>query len=207
MADQETRQLLERAAAGDEQAVQTLFRENRRRLRGMVAVRMDQRMAGRVDPSDVVQEALTIASQRLVDFLNNRPMEFYPWLRQIGWNCLVDAHRRHVLADRRSVDREISIDPALSSQSAATLVNRLVSTGTSPTGRLDREEQRSSVLDALEHLSGTSREVLVLRFLEQLSVTESAQVLGISENALKARQVRAIQQLRDVLGTSLEDLK
>jgi DNA-directed RNA polymerase specialized sigma24 family protein len=60
----------------------------------MVAVRIDPRLAARVDPSDVVQETLTEAHRRLDDYLAARPVPFYPWLRQLVRDRLADLHRR-----------------------------------------------------------------------------------------------------------------
>lgn len=94
---------------------------------------VDDRLAARIDPSDVVQEAMMIATQRFPKYLATPPMDFYPWLRQIAWNCLIDLHRRHIQADRRSVDREAP--QGISSASATELVDHLLASGTSPLRR------------------------------------------------------------------------
>src|SRR5947209_17749496 len=98
--------LLDRAASGDGAARQQLLERHRRRLRRMVAVRLDPRLAARVDPSDIVQEALGDADRRLDDYLRRRPVAFYPWLRRLTWDRLADAYRRHLRAGQRSVARE-----------------------------------------------------------------------------------------------------
>ena len=108
--DPDTAELIDRARRGDESAASLLFDRHRPRLRQMVALRMDDRLATRIDPSDVVQEALMIASQRLPQYADKPGIAFYPWLRQIAWNCLVDSHRRHVLAGRRAADREQQLE-------------------------------------------------------------------------------------------------
>ena len=99
--------MLDRAGHGDARARQLLLERHRARLRRMVAVRLDRRVAARVDPSDLVQETLAEAAARLSDYLRRRPLPFYPWLRQIAWDRLVEAHRRHLRAGRRSVAREV----------------------------------------------------------------------------------------------------
>ena len=99
-------ELLERAGRGDAQARADLLARHRERLRRMVALRMDRRLSPRVDPSDVVQDALAEAHRQLPDYLLERPLPFYPWLRQIAWDRLVQQHRRHLHAGRRSVRRE-----------------------------------------------------------------------------------------------------
>ena len=103
--------LLRRASEHDPTAVQELFKLHRQRLKNMVAIHLDSRLASRLDPSDVVQEALAVASKKLPAYLRDRPIEFYPWLRQITWERLVELHRKHVYAGRRSVRREQHQEP------------------------------------------------------------------------------------------------
>src|SRR4051794_8445239 len=92
----DTDQLLRQAAAGDESARGRLLDRHRDRLKRMVAVRSDPRLAARVDPSDVVQEALTEAAGKLDRYLSARPLPFYPWLRQLALERLAALRRRHV---------------------------------------------------------------------------------------------------------------
>src|SRR5947208_13646251 len=106
LADPDTDVLVDRAASGDGSARQQLLVRHRGRLRQMVAVRLDPRLAARVDPSDVVQEALADAARKLDGYLRDRPLPFYPWLRRLAWERIVLLHRRHVRSQRRSVTRE-----------------------------------------------------------------------------------------------------
>ena len=73
----DTEQLLQQAARGDAAARGQLLQRHRQRLKRMVAVRADPRLAARVDPSDVVQEALAEAARRLDGYLHERPLPFY----------------------------------------------------------------------------------------------------------------------------------
>jgi RNA polymerase sigma-70 factor (ECF subfamily) len=200
MTDPELDSLLARAGAGDLAAREQLLARHRERLRKMIAVRMDRRLLGRFDPSDVVQEALADACQELPAYLQRRPLPFYPWLRQLAWARLVDLHRHHLLARRRSVLREEAPDWPLPDESALQLADRLVASGTSPSGRLLRDELLAQVRLALERLSPRDREVMVMRHLEQLSTREIAAVLGVTEGAVKVRLVRALQRLHKSLG-------
>jgi RNA polymerase sigma-70 factor (ECF subfamily) len=165
----------------------------------MVAVRMDPRLASRLDPSDVVQEALLEAHRQLPTWLLDSPMAFYPWLRQIAWNRLVDLHRRHVLARHRSVSREVSLERQIADQSASRLAELLLSRESGPVSRMLREEIRNRVHDAIRRLPPEYREVLILRQLEQLSITEIAQVVGIPEGTVKSRHFRGLAELRALL--------
>src|SRR5262245_39565819 len=106
LTEPDTDELLRRSAAGDRAARGALLQRHRGRLRRMVAVRLDARLGARLDPSDVVQETLAEADRRLDDYLRERSLPFYPWLRRLAGEKLADQHRRHVRAARRSVTRE-----------------------------------------------------------------------------------------------------
>jgi RNA polymerase sigma-70 factor (ECF subfamily) len=199
MATGDTDHLLRRAADGDAAARDQLLERYRCRLRRMVAVRFDPRLAARVDPSDVVQETLAEAAGRLSDYLNERPVPFYPWLRRIAERRLIELHRRHVRARRRSVTREEAAG-GLPDRSALALAERLFGRPSSPSARLHRQERRQRVRDALAMLAAPDREVLVLRFLEGLSTRETASVLELSDVAVRSRQVRALERLKALLG-------
>src|SRR5262249_18903145 len=156
-------ELLERAGRGDPSARQQLLTRHRDRLRRMVALRLDRRLAARLDPSDIVQESLAEAHQHLSDYLSRRPLPFYAWLRQFAWERIAKQYERHVRAQRRSVTREEV--PPLPDESVAQLARRLIASATSPSRRLLREEVRDRVRTALACLKPSDREVLVLRYL------------------------------------------
>lgn len=195
----EVRGLLERVAQGDREALDQLLRRYRPRLHAFVEARLDPKLRARVDPSDVVQEALAEAGRRLEEYLRDRPLPFYPWLRQLAWERLIDLRRRHLRAGRRSVRREEPWSLSLPDESAAALAGRLAASGTSPSDRLIRAELRDRVQAALARLAPRDREVLVLRHLEQLSTAEAAAVLGLGEEAVKSRHRRALERLRALL--------
>jgi RNA polymerase sigma-70 factor (ECF subfamily) len=201
----DTEELLRRAQHGDEQARQAVLVRHRERLKQMVAVRMDRRLAARVDPSDVVQEALLEAARELDDYLRERPVPFYPWLRNLAWECLIDLHRRHLHARRRSVKLEEPLAPRLSDESALQLADRVLARQSSPSDRAIRSELRGRIRSALDRLGERDREVLALRHLEQLSTRETAAVLGISEGAVKVRHLRALERLRELLTSEPEE--
>ena len=195
----DTEELVRRADAGDHSALLRLLASHRGRLKKMIAVRMDPRLIRRLDASDVVQDALAEAALKLPDYFRRQPLPFYPWLRQFAWNRLVDLHRRHVLAQKRRVSAERLPEPALPDQSAVELAGRLLASGTSPSGQAIRQETRDRVRRALTELLARDREVLVLRYLEQLSIGEIAAVLDVNEGTVSMRQVRALERLRDLL--------
>lgn len=195
----DTEELVLLARAGDEAARDNLLAVHRERLRRMVAVRMDQRLCARLDPSDVVQEALLDAAGRLTDYLRERPIPFYPWLRRLTWEVLCKIHTRHLRRDKRSVVREYPGGIAPSDRSTRDLAQWLVDSGTSPSGRAVKGEMAVRVRSALDELGALDREVLVLRYLEQLATREIAAVLEITEGAVKVRHLRALERLRTAL--------
>lgn len=188
-----------RVAEGDDDARERLLDRHRHRLRGMVAIYLDRRLAARVDPSDVVQEALADAAQRLSVYVRERPLPFYPWLRQFAWQRLLQLHRHHIGAHRRSVDREVRWDMALPDRSADALADHLMASGTSPSRLLIRDELRGRVQAALDRLVQPDREILLMRHLEGMSAAEIGSVLEISAGAVRVRLLRALTRLRALL--------
>jgi RNA polymerase sigma-70 factor (ECF subfamily) len=192
--DDDTDRLVSLAAAGDHSARDRLFARHRDRLKRMVAVRMDEMLRARLDPSDVVQEAYLEVSRRLAEYDRTRAIPFYPWLRQIAWERLVELHRWH-FRKKRTVVREQHDAMELSDESFGQLADGLAAGQSTPSGRMLRRELVERVKRAMSNLDADSREILVLRHLEQLSVSESAAVLGVSVSAAKSRHFRAMQRL------------
>jgi RNA polymerase sigma-70 factor (ECF subfamily) len=171
----------------------------------MVAVRMDRRLLARLDPSDVVQEALLDAACKLSAYLRERSIPFYPWLRRLTWERLGKLHEMHLRSCKRSVTREDAGGLVLTDDSAIDLARRAIDPGTSPSARAMRNELSARVREALASLGELDREVLVLRYLEQLSTRETAAALGIAEGAVKLRHLRALQRLRIALDAPREE--
>jgi RNA polymerase sigma-70 factor (ECF subfamily) len=193
----DTDELLNAAQRGDASARGQLLERHRPRLKRMVAVRIDSRVAARVDPSDVVQDALLAANTQLDNYLRDRPIPFYPWLRRLAWERVKDAYRIHVRADCRSVKREAA--PELPNESINLLAERFLGRFESPSSALKRRDRQRLVRAMLDQLADRDREILVLRYLEDLDTAEAAAVLGVTESAAKVRLYRAMQRLRDLL--------
>lgn len=190
--ERDVEELLVRAQQKDEIAIQSLLSAYRERLRKMVAIRMHERLARRVDPSDVIQDAMLEAGKQLPDYLERRPMPFYLWLRRFVWEKLAQLHRRHLDAERRSVHRELPQGLPLPEESGVLLADQLIAADTSPSNRAVKMELRTKVRDALARLSNHDREVLVLLYLEQLSMGEASDVLGISQRAVNMRHLGSV---------------
>ena len=196
---QVTQGLLDLAERGDSTARHDLLERYRGYLRRMVAARLDRRVAARVDASDIVQETLADAALRLDDYLVTKPLPFFGWLRKLAGEHVIQAHRKHVLAQRRTVVRESRI-PELSDDSAIEFARSFVAPDTSPSNRLLHQERDEKVMETLAALPDRDREVLVMRHFEHLSTAEIAEALGITEGAVEGRLLRAVQRLRSRVG-------
>jgi RNA polymerase sigma-70 factor (ECF subfamily) len=180
--------LLRRIDQGDESALVELFARHRGRLKQMVSLRLDRRLQGRIDASDVLQEAYLDVARRAREYLASPSMPAFLWLRWITGQRLVTLHRRHFGSRMRDVGLEVSLHhgalpQATSDSLAAMLLGRL----TSPTRAARRAELQLRLQEVLNAMDPIDREVLSLRHFEELSNTETAQVLGISRTAASNR--------------------
>ncbi len=193
-----TQVLVALAGQGDDDARHELLERYRDYLRRMVATRLDRRLASRLDPSDIVQDTLAEAAGRMDDFLRDQTLPFFGWLRLIANEHIRDAHRRHLFAQRRSITRESRV-PEFTDESAVDLVGQLMAHDTSPSNRLVRQERCEQVKEAMATLSPHDREVLAMKYVERLNTPEMAEALGVNENAVRARHLRAVIRLRGLL--------
>jgi RNA polymerase sigma-70 factor (ECF subfamily) len=197
---EDTTELVERLRAGDKRALVDLFQRYRGRLRRMVELRMDWRLQARLDASDVLQEAFLDVASRLEEYLREPKMSPFLWLRLCVGEELVNLHRRHLGTKRRDAGREVALHRGgMPAASSAALASMLLGQLTSPTQAAVRAERVARLQDALNSLEPVDREVLALRHFEQLSRSETAQTLGISEDAAAKRYVRALKRLKEIL--------
>jgi RNA polymerase sigma-70 factor (ECF subfamily) len=195
-----TDDLLQRATAGDTVALAALFAHYRGRLRKMVRLRLDQRMAGRLDPSDVLQEAYLDVARRFPEYLAAPAVPFYVWVRALTGQRLIDLHRQHLGAKMRDAAQEVSLNRgALPQASSASLAQQLLAGLTSPTQAAVRAELQLKLQEALNSMDAMDREIVVLRHFEELSNIETAAVLGIEPSAASKRYLRAIRRLKAIL--------
>jgi RNA polymerase sigma-70 factor (ECF subfamily) len=192
--------LIERARAGDPDALGEIFTRHRDRLRRMVDMRLDTRLQARIDASDVIQDAYVEATQRLDEYLQDPNLPLFLWLRLVVGQRLMKLHRHHLGTQMRDAGREVSIyRGALPAASSAALAAQLLGKHTSPTQAVVRAERMLRLQEALNTMDPIDREVLSLRHFEELNRKETAQVLGIEEGAAAKRYIRALKRLKDTL--------
>jgi RNA polymerase sigma-70 factor (ECF subfamily) len=199
-APDDSEDLLRRAAAGDEAALGALWERHRARLRQMIRLRLDRRLQGRVDPSDVLQDAYLDLAARLPEYARDRPMPTYLWLRLVAGQRLAQVHRQHLGAAKRDAGREVSLyRGALPQASSASLAAQLLGRFTTASQAALRAERQLQLQEILNGIDPMDREILALRHFEQLTNGEAAQVLSLSKTAASNRYIRALGRLRDLL--------
>jgi RNA polymerase sigma-70 factor (ECF subfamily) len=196
----EVESLIRRASAGDNDALAALFEPYRQRLRKMVQVRLDRRLQGRIDASDVLQEAYLDVARRLGEYERERKLPLFLWLRLITGQRLLHLHRQHLQTAMRDANREISIyRGAMPQATTACLAASLMGRWTSVSQHAMRAEIQVRLQETLNSMEPIDREILVLRHFEELSNGEAAQVLEISKTAASNRYIRALRRLKEAL--------
>jgi RNA polymerase sigma-70 factor (ECF subfamily) len=194
-----TQDLLAKAKNGESAAVDQLLARHRDPVRRMIDMRLDRAIARRVDASDIAQEVLLEASRRLRDYLGKPDLPFHLWLRHIARDHIIDAHRRHRKAQRRSVDREQANQAGPADQSSVELIAQLIDRELTPATAALRKELQSRFQTVLAVLDDDDREVILMRHFEQLSNQEVAAALDLTEPAASMRHLRALRKLRELL--------
>jgi RNA polymerase sigma-70 factor (ECF subfamily) len=202
--------LVARAAAGDRTAIVELLERYRGRLRRMVAMRLDPRLRGRVDASDIIQDGYLEAMKRLDDYIRDPAVPFYIWLRFLVGQRVQEQHRRHLGTPGRDVGREVSLyRGAMPGVRTGALAARLLGNLTSPSQAAVRAERKIRLQEALNRMDPLDREILVLRHYEQMTNGNAAAALGLNESAASKRYTRALERLKEMLaalpGETAED--
>ncbi len=193
--------LLVQAGQGDREAVNRLLELHRASLRRIVQMRLDRAIARRVDASDIVQDVLLEANDRLADYLADPRMPFHLWLRHMAKDRIIEMHRRHRGAQRRSLDREQSLaSPQFADRSSLNLAQMLVDHELTPAAENIRRELEQRFIVAVDQLEDDDRDIILMRHFEQLGNSEAAEALGLSPAAAGMRHLRALRKLRAILG-------
>ncbi len=191
---------LRRAAAGDEQALRGLLADYQDRLKRMIHLRLSRRLAGRIDDSDVLQEAFLDITRKLPSYAREPKLPLFLWMRHLTALKLAEVHRRHLGTQLRDADREVTLHRGgLPMADSVSLAAQLLGTFSTPSHAVIKAETRLLVQEALNGMDPIDREVLALKHFEQLSTSEIASVLGLSKAGAGSRYLRAIKRLRAIL--------
>ena len=200
-AGNDDQELLRRALGGDEPSLAALFDGYRDRLRKMIRLRLDRRLSGRVDTSDVLQDAYLDVRRRIAEYARDpAAMPFHLWLRLVAGQRLTDVHRHHLGAQMRDAGQEGSLHRGPFPQAdSVSLAAQLLGTLTTPSQAVIKAETRLLVQEALNSMDPIDREVLTLRHFEHMSNDVTALVLGLSKSAASNRYIRALRRLKEIL--------
>ena len=195
-----TAELLNNVRDGQAVAVEELMDRHRNSLRRMIHLRLDQRLMQRMDVSDVIQDDLIEANRRLTDYLSDPVIPFHLWIRQIAKDRIIDAHRRHRVSAKRSIDRE-QPQPGKGpfDQSTIDLANQFRDQALTPAAAATQRELAQQIESAVHMLRENDREIVLMRHYEQLNNQEIAQSLGLTEPAASMRYLRALKRLREII--------
>jgi RNA polymerase sigma-70 factor, ECF subfamily len=198
--DREDDDLLVRLERGDKLALSELFARHRERLRRMIRLRLDHRLQGRIDSSDVLQDAYLEVARRAGEYFAQEAMPPFLWIRFQTANTLQALHRHHLKAQMRDAGREVSLRHRATPQaSSASLAEMLLGRLTSPTRAARRAEMQLKLQEILNAMEPFDREMLALRHFEGLSNGEAALVLGLTKTAASNRYIRALERLKAML--------
>ena len=201
----QTEQLIAQAKDGDVSAINQLMDRHRNSLRQMVRMRLDHKIQKRIDVSDVVQDVLVEANRRLQRYLDEPMMPFHLWLRQIAKDRIIDAHRRHRVSAKRSIDREQQmVAPRGYDQSSIHLASLLGDSNLTPAAAALQKEMARKVEESIAKLDEKDCEIIIMRHYEHLSNQEIGQILGLTEPAASMRYLRAIRRLKLILQDGAE---
>lgn len=182
------------------QSLAECFETRRDQVLNWIRFRIDPRLGGRVDIEDVLQESYMAASSRWKHFPRDGSVDLIVWVRSIVLQTLTDLHRVHLGAQCRDARREIGLPaPTANDHSRPALADQLVADLTSPSLAAARRETSRRIQEALESMSETDQEILMLRHFDMLDNHEVAQVLGITAKNASIRYVRALKRLKPLL--------
>jgi RNA polymerase sigma-70 factor (ECF subfamily) len=192
--------LLVRIEGGDERAMTELFTRHRERLRQMIRLRLDRRLQGRIDSSDVLQDTYLEVARRAREYIARPDVPPFIWLRYLTGQTLLALHRHHLKVHMRDAGQEVSLRHRATPQAnSASLAEMLMGRLTSPSRAARRAEMQLKLQETLNAMEAFDREVLALRHFEELSNGEVAQVLGLSKTAASNRYIRALRRLKETL--------
>lgn len=190
--------LIPRARAGSDAALGSLFQIYRGYLQLLAQMQISQRLQGKLDASDVVQEAFLRIKAGFGEFRGDSEGELVVWLRRILARTLADQVRHFEGTAKRSPQLERKLHDDLD-RSSCCLAQAIPSPHSSPSERASRREEAVLVADALQRLPSHYREVIVLRSFEERPFAEVARQMEKSETSVKKLWPRALVQLQQEL--------
>ena len=196
--DQEFNQLLLAARNGDRDALGQLLQWYTNYLRLLASSQLDRRLRRRLNPSDVVQEAMLAAHRDFQAFRGESPKEFCCWLRTILIHTLHRCFDRNVKVGKRDVRREVSIDDVSPDHSSGGIAKILPGRADSPSTPLRKKEANMDLAARLSKLKEHHRQVIELRVIKGLPFDQIARQMNRSSGAVRMLWLRALDAFKSV---------
>lgn len=203
--DSRLEELTVQIQSGDQKALGPVFEVYRQRLQAAIRMRVNSRIRQREDESDILQEAFFSAAKDLPRYSKEPKVPVYVWLRGIVQQRLVDIHRKHLSSQKRTLEREVSINrPQFPVSDSCSIAGQIADDLTSPSLLASKAELRAIVQTVLEQLEPLDREIISLRHIEGLKSSDVAAVLQINQSTASTRYLRALKKLKDGLSVVLK---
>ncbi len=196
---EDVRRWLGEVCRGDKDAAEKLLARYRDSLIQLAAQKLGTELNARVDPSDIVQEAMLVAARELPNYARNQELPLHAWLYRLVWQRLKEAYRFHVRSQRRSVRSEQSMELRPGTEWIRPIVESIADGSSGPLSKIDRRERLTLLATAVEELSAENRELLRMKYDDGLTMPEIAEILGITLSAAKMRHLRILESLRNIL--------
>lgn len=193
-------QLLQAASAGDDAALERVILRYHSRLAADLEPRLPTRLRGHVSVDDILQEAYVSVFRDIRSFESRGPGAFYAWLALIAERKLFDAVKAQAAAKRGGNRMRESIDMTLEDGSVVECLSWLAQDERSPSQSIARREAVDAVRLAVSGLKSDYQDVLRMRYLEGLSVAETAARMNRTEGAISLLSHRALRALQGLLG-------
>ena len=192
--------ILTRARSGDARFIGQLLQHYRNYLMLIANAQIEPRIQHRVSPSDVVQETMLKAHRHFANFRGNSERELLAWLRQILVNNLATFVEQHMMAAKRDVRREISIQQIGTALDKSTiqLTSLLGAHCDTPSIAVEQREEAVILANRMAQLPEQYRTVLLMRNIQSLPFDQVAERMGRSLGATRMLWLRAIDKLRAI---------
>jgi RNA polymerase sigma-70 factor (ECF subfamily) len=197
--DTQTHNLLQRAQGGDKAALDMLLMVSRKYLSRLARSQISQQLQGKADSSDIVQEALLEVHRHFGQFRGATEAEYGAWLRSILAGLVANHVRRFLGTKQRDARLEQAIAVEINNSSCVFNRQLAAAIGT-PSEEAVRHESSMQLVTALESLPEHYGEVIVLRHVEGLPFSQVAERMGRTIDSVEKLWVRALRQLRELLG-------
>ncbi len=190
-------ELTARIRQGQTPALMELLEAHRAQLLGFVERKMSPGLRRKIDPEDVLQEAISHCARAFQDM---EPAELEPlaWIHQVAERRIIDAHRKFFGTQKRAAGREVALGGGATASRPA-LIDMLVASFTSPSQAFARGQREQKLVEAMQRLSEEQRDLLRMRYIEELPTKQIAEQMDKTDGAIRVMLTRSLKRLEQLL--------